>query len=76
MDASTAPTGGNPDDLAGVLTGMDTARQAVALLFGQALARTTDPDMLARGRRIALNFAGAVAQRRRDMALHDDDGRQ
>jgi hypothetical protein len=76
MDASTAPTGGNPDDLAGVLTGMDTARQAVALLFGQALARTTDPDMLARGRRIALNFADAVAQRRRDMALHDDDGRQ
>ena len=30
--------------------------------------------MLARGRRVALNFADAVAQRRRDRALRDDDG--
>jgi hypothetical protein len=73
MDASPAPTAGNPDDLAAVVMGMDPARQAVALLFGQALART-DPDMLARGRRIALNFADAVAQRRRAMVLRSDDG--
>jgi hypothetical protein len=51
------------------LAGMDAARQEIALLFGQALARTTDPDMLARGRRVALNFADAVAQRRQDTVL-------
>jgi hypothetical protein len=70
MNASAAPTDGNPDELAAVLTGMDAARQKIALLFGQALAQTTDPDMLARGRRMALNFADAVIQRRHDMALH------
>jgi hypothetical protein len=46
------------------------------LQFGQALTQTTDPDMLARGRRVALNFADAVAQRRRDVALRDNDGAQ
>ena len=62
------------DDLAAVLAGMDAAKQAIALQFGQALAQTTDPDTLARGRRVALNFADTVARCRRDMALrHDDD---
>ena len=71
-----APTAGNSDDLAAVLRGMDAARQAVALLFGQALAQTTDPDMLARGRRVALNFSDAVEKHRRDLALRDGDGPQ
>ena len=74
--ALPAPTAGNPDDLAAVLRGMDAARQAVALLFRQALAQTTDPDMLARGRRVALNFSDAVGKHRRDMALRDGDGPQ
>ncbi len=68
-----APTTGNPDDLPVVLTGLDATRLAVALLFGQALAQATEPDMLARGRRVALNFADAVALRRRGMALRDND---
>jgi hypothetical protein len=34
------------------------------------------PDMLARGRRVALNFADAVAQRCRDEAIHDDNDAQ
>jgi hypothetical protein len=75
-DASSAPAATPPDDLVAFLAGMDAARQAIALQFWQALAQTTDPDMLARGRRVALNFADAVAQRRRDEALHDDDGTQ
>ena len=74
--ALPAPTAGNPDDLAAVLRGMDAARQAVALLFRQALAQTTDPDMLARGRRVALNFSDAVEKHRRDMALRYSDGPQ
>jgi hypothetical protein len=48
-------------------------RQAIALQFGQALAGATDPDMLARGRRVALNFADAVARRGREAALPGDD---
>ena len=74
--AAPAPDAGNPDDLVVVLRGMDAARQAVALLFGQALARTTDPDMLARGRRVALSFSDVVEKHRRDMALRDGDGPQ
>lgn len=61
MDASPASSAGNPDDLAVFLAGMEVARQAITLLFGQALAQTTDPDMLERGRCIALNSADAVA---------------
>jgi hypothetical protein len=74
--ASPAPNAATGDDLAAVLAGMDAAKQAIALQFGQALAQTTDPDMLVRGRRVALNFANAVAQRRQDGALRDDDGAQ
>jgi hypothetical protein len=55
---------------------MDAGRQEIVLLFAQALAQTAEPDMLTRGRRVALNFADAAAQRRRDMALRDDDGLQ
>ena len=76
VDPSPAPTATTGDDLAAVLAGMDAVRQAIALQFGQALTQTTDPDMLARGRRVALNFADAVAQRRRGLALRDDDGAQ
>jgi len=63
-DMSPAPNATTGDDLAAVLAGLDAARQAIALQFVQALAQTTDPDMLVRGRRVALNFADAVAQRR------------
>jgi hypothetical protein len=73
VDTSPAPNATTEDDLAAVLAGMDAARQAIALQFVQALAQPTDPDMLVRGRRVALNFADAVAQRRRDRALCDDD---
>jgi hypothetical protein len=76
VDASPAPTATTRDDLAAVLAGMDAVRQAIALQFGHALTQTTDPDMLARGRRVALNFADAVARRRRYVALRDDDGAQ
>ena len=75
-DMSPAPNATTGDDLAAVLAGMDAARQAIALRFVQALAQTTDPDMLVRGRRVALNFADAVAQRRLHGALRDDDGAQ
>jgi hypothetical protein len=74
VDVSAAPTARSSDDLPAVLTGMDAARQTIALLFGQALAQTTAPDMLARGRRIAINFADAVEQRGRSVALRDDNG--
>jgi hypothetical protein len=76
VDPSPVPTATTRDDLAAVLAGMDAVRQAIALQFGQALTQTTDPDMLARGRRVALNFADAVAQRRRDVPLRDDDAAQ
>ena len=68
LPASTAT------DVAAVLMGMDAARQEIALLFGRALTQAADPDMLMRGRRVALNFAAAVAQRHRDMVVRDDDG--
>jgi hypothetical protein len=53
---------------------MDATRQEIVLLFGQALAQTADPDLLARGRSVVRNFADAVATRHRDMALRKDDG--
>jgi hypothetical protein len=62
------------DELVAILADMDAAQQAIVLLFGHALVQTADPDMLERGRRVALNFADAVTQRRRDMALRDDNG--
>lgn len=63
-------------DIAAALPEMDAGRQQIVLLFARALAQTAEPDMLARGRRVALNFADAAAQRRRDMALRDGDGLQ
>jgi hypothetical protein len=39
----------------------------------QALTEAKDLGMVARGRRVALNFADAVAQRVRGTALQDDD---
>lgn len=44
---------------------MDADRREIVLLFAQALAQTTAPDLMVRSRRVALNFAEAVAQRRR-----------
>jgi hypothetical protein len=74
---SPVPTAITPDDLAALLADMDVARQAVALQFGHALTQTTDLDMLARGRRVALNFADAVAQRRRGNGVsRNHDGAQ
>ena len=61
-------------DVAAVLMGLDAAGREIALLFGQALALAADPDMLVRARRVALDFADAVAQRHRDMVLRNDDG--
>ena len=63
-------------DIAATLAAMDRDRREIALLFAQALAQTAAPDLLARGRRVVLNFAEAVAQRRRDMALGDHGGPQ
>ena len=75
-DASPASSATTLNDLPALLAGMDAARRAIALQFAQALTQTTEPDMLARGRRVALNFADAVAQRRRDEAICDDNGAQ
>jgi hypothetical protein len=69
----TAPT---RDELIAILADMDAAQQVIVLMFGQALARAIEPDMLARGRRVALNFADAVAQRRRATAQRHSDNRQ
>ena len=69
-DAS-APTA-MPTDIAATLAAMDADRREIALQFAQTLVQTTAPDLLARGRRVALNFADVVAQRRRDMVLRDD----
>jgi hypothetical protein len=44
--------------------------------FSQALTEAMDPDMVARGRRVALNFADAVAQRVRYTALQEGDRTQ
>lgn len=75
-DVSPALASLTEDEAVAVLAGLDAKQRAIALLFGQALAQVTDPDLLARGRRVALNFADAVAQRSRDRALWDDDGAQ
>ena len=69
----TATTG---EDLEAFVAALDGARRDVVMQFGHALAQATDPDMLARGRRVALNFADAVAQRRQDMALRVDTDSQ
>ena len=73
-NALPAPTAATLNDFAALLAGMDAARQAIALQFAQTLTQTTDPNMLARGRRVAFNFADAVGQRRRDLSFRDDDG--
>jgi hypothetical protein len=52
-DASSGLFATTADDLAAVLAGIDTVRQAIALQFGQALAGATDPDLLARPSRRA-----------------------
>jgi hypothetical protein len=71
-DPDAHSTTATRDELIAILADMDTVRQAIALLFSHALAQTTDPDTMERGRRVALNFADAVARHRRDMALGDD----
>ena len=71
--AAPLPTAA-PTDIAGTMAAMDAERREIALLFAQALMQTAAPGILARGRRVALNFAEAVEQRRRDMALRDHGG--
>lgn len=66
---STATAGEGREAL---LADLDDARREIAMQFSQAVIRATDPDMVARGRRVALNFADAVAQRVRDTALQED----
>jgi len=61
----------SPTDIAATLAAMGEERREISLLFAQALMQTIAPDMLARGRRVALNFADAVSQRRSDMAFGD-----
>jgi hypothetical protein len=72
--APLASTAAIRDELVAILADMDAARHEIALLFGQALSQAADPHMLERGRRVALNFADAVARHCRDMALRGDDG--
>lgn len=72
-DVPSAPATATRDELVAILADMDAARQATVLLFGEGVAQATEPDMLARGRRVALNFADAVALRRRGMAQRDND---
>jgi hypothetical protein len=72
-DVPFAPATATRDELVAILADMDAARQATVLLFGEGVAQATEPDMLARGRRVALNFADAVALRRRGMALRDNN---
>jgi hypothetical protein len=66
-----AKAGEGPDAL---LADLEDARRDIAIQFSQALRRAVDPDMLARGRRVALNFADAVAQRIKDGTLRDEAG--
>jgi len=65
------PPTATPPDIAATLAAMDEEKREISLLFVQALMQTAAPDMLARGRRVALNFADAVSQRCSDMALAD-----
>jgi hypothetical protein len=67
---------GTGKSLQAYLAGLDDTRREIAMQFSQALTEAMDPDMMARGRRVALNFADAVAQRVRDRALREDDGTQ
>jgi hypothetical protein len=68
---AAAVTGG--EGLEALLASLDEVRRDVVMQFGRALAQVTDPDMLARGHRVARNFADAVAQSTRDVALRDDE---
>jgi hypothetical protein len=69
MPKPMAKAGEGPDAL---LADLDDERRDIAIQFSQALRQAGDPDMLARGRRVALNFADAVARRVRDAALRDE----
>jgi len=60
-----------PTDVMAMLAAMDAERREISLLFARALMQTGAPDMLARGRRVALNFADAVSQRRSDLVFGD-----
>lgn len=62
-------------DISATLAAMDTDRRQIVLLFAQALAQTTAPDLLARGRRVALNFAEAAADGRGTRHLRPDSVR-
>jgi hypothetical protein len=73
-EATAEPTSEAGEGLDALLADLDDARRDTAIQFSQALRRAADPDMLARGRRVALNFADAVAQRVKDGALQDEGG--
>ena len=64
-----------PGDLDGALERLDAERRAILAPFAMALGEARDGDMLDRGRRVALNFAEAVAQRAR-AALGGADAEQ
>jgi len=70
--AAAEPATKAAEGMDAVLADLDDVRRDITIQFCQALSRATDPDMLARGRRVALNFADAVAQRVRDAALGDE----
>jgi len=65
------PPTATPTDIMAMLAAMDAERREISLLFARALMQTGAPDMLARGRRVALNFADAVSQRRSDLVFGD-----
>jgi hypothetical protein len=71
---ATADPAAKAGDGMDALADLDDERRDIAIQFSQALGRAVDPDMLARARRVALNFADAVAQRARNTALQDDGG--
>lgn len=73
-EATAEPAAKPGEGLDARFADLDDARRDIAMQFSQALRRAVDPDMLARGRRVALNFADAVAQRIKDGALHDEGG--
>jgi hypothetical protein len=75
-DAPHQATATASEGLEALLAGLDDTRREIAMQFSQALTRAIDPDLVARARRVALNFAGAVGQRVCDTALQDDDGAQ
>ena len=63
--AARARPGVPPGGVDGALERLDAERRAILAPFALALGEARDPDMLDRGRRVALNFAEAVAQRAR-----------